>query len=370
MSVVRISTPPEPARSYDVIIEPGALDRLPGIVASVAASKRCAIVSDAVVADLLGDRVRRDMEGAGFSVDLLRFPAGEQAKNRESWGSVTDSVAARGLGRDDCIIALGGGVTCDLAGFVAATFLRGVGVVQVPTSLLSMVDAAVGGKTGLDTPAGKNLIGAFHQPAAVVVDPGTLATLPADHFRAGLAEAAKHGAIADPVYLDWIVANSEAIGAQDPAALEHLIRRSVEIKAEVVSADPRERGRRQVLNFGHTFAHALETWTGYRTLHGFAVGAGMVAAAEVGERAGITRSGVAERLREVLKGLHVPIRPNGVVPAERILDLARQDKKARQGRIRYTLLVDIGETARDPDGAWSIALDDALVGAVLRDLWE
>lgn len=370
MSVVRIRTPPEPGRSYDVIIEPGALDRLPEIVASAAGTKRCAIVSDAVVADLLGDRVRRDLQGAGFSVDLLRFPAGEQAKNRDSWGSVIDSLAGRGLGRDDCIIALGGGVTGDLAGFVAATFLRGVAVIQVPTSLLSMVDAAIGGKTGLDTPAGKNLIGAFHQPAVVVADPRTLGTLPADHFRAGLAEAVKHAAIADPGYLAWIASHAEAIGEQDPAALEHLIRRSVEIKAEVVSDDPLERGRRQVLNFGHTFAHALETWTGYRTLHGFAVGAGMVASAEVGERAGVTRPGVAGRLREVLEPLHVPIRPTGVVPAERILDLARQDKKAREGRIRYTLLADIGETAREADGAWTIALDDELVSAVLRDLWD
>jgi 3-dehydroquinate synthase len=370
LSRVRIDPRPQPAESYDVLIEPGALARLPAIVAGIAATKRCAIISDAVVADLLGDRVRRDLEGAGYAVDLLRFPAGEQAKTRDSWGAVIDSVASRGLGRDDIIIALGGGVTGDLAGFVAATFMRGVAVVQVPTSLLSMVDAAVGGKTGLDTPVGKNLIGAFHQPAVVVADPETLSSLPADHFRAGLAEALKHGAIADATYFEWIVANAGRLADQDTAALEHLIRRSVEIKAEVVSDDPLERGRRQILNFGHTFAHALETWTGYRTLHGFAVGMGMVAAAELGERVGVTEAGVADRLRGALGLLHVPDRPTGAVPAERILELARQDKKARGGTIRYALIADIGRVATAEDGGWSVPIGDEVVGAVLRDLWE
>ena len=369
MTRLRIDTPAEPPHAYDVLIEPGALDGLPDVVREFAPARRCAVISDAVVADILGERVRGALEAAGFAVELVRFPAGEQAKNRDNWGSVIDSVAGRGLTRDGCVIALGGGVTGDLAGFVAATFMRGVPVVQVPTSLLSMVDASVGGKTGLDTPAGKNLIGAFHQPAAVVVDPRVLATLPADHFRAGMAEAVKHGAIADAAYFDWIVAHAEALGGHDEAALVRLIRRSVEIKAEVVSEDPRERGRRQVLNFGHTFAHALETWTGYRTLHGFAVGAGMVAAAELGERAGITAAGTTDRLRSALQPLRVPERPDGVVPAERILDLARLDKKSREGKIRYTLLRTVGKTARGPDGAWSIPVDDGLVGVVLRELW-
>ena len=370
MNRVRVGTPPAPAGSYDVWIEPGILSRLPDIIREVTGSTRCVVISDAVVADVLGERVRRDLEGAGFAVDLLRFPAGEQAKNRESWGSVIDSVANRGLGRDDAIVALGGGVTGDLGGFVAATYMRGVALVQVPTTLLSMVDASIGGKTGLDTPVGKNLIGAFHQPAAVVVDPETLASLPADHFRAGLAEAVKHAAIADADYLDWISANAASIDAQEPAALEHLIRRSVEIKAEVVADDPLERDRRQVLNFGHTFAHALETWTGYRTLHGFAVAIGSAAAAELGERTGTSRPGTAGRLSEALSMLHLPLRPTGGVPAERILELARQDKKARGGAIRYVLLAGIGEVARGPDGGWSMPVDDGVVAAVLGELWQ
>ncbi|MEN8376889.1 MAG: 3-dehydroquinate synthase [Gemmatimonadota bacterium] len=369
MTRVRIDTPPVPAGSYDVLIEAGAFERLATLIAEIVSARHFAVISDAVVADLLGERVRKDLEDAGFTAELVRFPAGEQQKNRDSWGSVIDAVAGRGLGRDGCVVAVGGGVTGDLAGFVAASFMRGVPVIQVPTTLLSMVDASVGGKTGLDTPLGKNMIGAFHQPAAVIVDPRTLASLPADHFRAGLAEAVKHGAITDEPYLDWIVANAGPVGEHDEGALEELIRRSVEIKAAIVSADPTEQGPRQALNFGHTFAHALETWTGYRTLHGFAVGVGMVAAAEVGERAGITAPGTTDRLREALEPLHVPVRPTGVVPAERILDLARLDKKSREGRIRYTLLARLGQVARGSGGGWSVPLEDDLVAGVLRDLW-
>ena len=369
MSRILVSTPPRESLRYPVVVEPGGLDGLPALLEEAAPAARYAIVADAVVADLVGVRVRDLLEDAGLVADLVRFPAGEPHKTRESWGSVSDALVGRGVGRDGCIVALGGGVTGDLAGFVAATFMRGIPYVQVPTTLLAMVDAAVGGKTGVDTPAGKNMIGSFHQPRAVLMDPRVLATLPDDQFRSGLAETVKHGAIADASYLDWITGSADALLAQEEEALSRLITRSVEIKAEVVSEDPEEAGRRQILNFGHTLGHALEAWGGFRLPHGYAVGAGMVAAAEVGETLGVSRAGTAEALRDALGALKIPARPTGTVPPPRILDLARRDKKAREQRPRYILLAHVGEVARPDDGGWTFPVDDEQVAEVLERAW-
>ncbi|HUH14188.1 MAG TPA: 3-dehydroquinate synthase [Longimicrobiales bacterium] len=370
MSRIQVSTPARPSLQYPVVVEPGGLDGLPDLLREVAPASRYAVVADAVVADLVGVPVRDLLEGAGLVADLVRFPAGEPHKTRESWGSVSDALVGRGVGRDGCIVAVGGGVTGDLAGFVAATFMRGIPYVQVPTTLLAMVDAAVGGKTGVDTPAGKNLVGSFHQPRAVLMDPRVLATLPDDQFRSGLAETVKHGAIADAAYLEWITASADALLAQEEEPLTRLITRSVEIKAEVVSGDPEEAGRRQILNFGHTLGHALEAWGGFRLPHGYAVGAGMVAAAELGEALEVTRAGTAESLRETLASLKIPARPTGSVPPARILDLARRDKKARAQRARYILLAEVGQVARPDDGGWTFAVDDERVAEVLERAWS
>src|SRR5690606_4159708 len=199
----------------------------------------------------------------------------------------------RGFGRDCCVIALGGGVAGDIAGFVAATYMRGVPFVQLPTTLLAMIDASVGGKTGVDTAAGKNLVGAFHAPRIVIIDPLTLRTLPETELRSGLAEAVKHGAILDAAYFDWIADHVDDLLARDHAALEYLIARSVDLKANVVSEDPLESDRRAILNFGHTVGHALERCTNYRLPHGFAVSAGMCAEAALGQAAGFTNRGAA-----------------------------------------------------------------------------
>lgn len=369
MSRIVVRTPPRPALAYPVVVEAGGIERLPELLAEVAPASRYAVVADAVVADLVGVRVRDMLEGAGLAVDLVRFPAGEPHKTRESWGSVSDALVGRGVGRDGCILAVGGGVTGDLAGFVAATFMRGIACVQVPTTLLAMVDAAVGGKTGVDTPAGKNLVGSFHHPRAVLMDPRVLATLPDDQFRSGLAETVKHGAIADAAYLEWIRASAEALLARDEEALTRLITRSVEIKAEVVSEDPEEAGRRQILNFGHTLGHALEAWGGFLLPHGYAVGAGMVAAADLGESLGVTRAGTAQVLRDALGALKIPARPSGAVPPARILDLARRDKKVREQRPYYVLLEEIGVVARSEAEGWSFPIDDARVAEVLERAW-
>jgi 3-dehydroquinate synthase len=362
---LRISPPPAPPSDYDVVVKPGVLAELPALLAEVAPAHRYAVVADATVAGLYGERVMSGLAGAGLDAELVMFPAGEQHKTRESWAALTDALLERRFGRDGCVVALGGGVTGDLAAFVAATYMRGIPVVQVPTTLLAMVDASIGGKTGVDAPAGKNLVGAFHHPRAVIMDPEVLQTLPDVEFRAGLVEAVKHGAIADAGYFWGIEEAAERIFSRDPVALTRLVERSVEIKAGVVAEDPYERGARKALNFGHTVGHALETLRGYSLPHGFAVAIGMVAEAEVGEAAGITEPGTAEALRRVLTRLGLPVELPADVPAEAILATARLDKKARQSRIRYTLLARLGAVARMPDGDWSMPVEDDVVVAVL-----
>ncbi|HEX6940043.1 MAG TPA: 3-dehydroquinate synthase [Longimicrobiales bacterium] len=365
MSGIRITVPPPAAADYDVVVEPGSLDRLGEHVAEAAPAHRYAILADAAVAGAYGERARAALERAGLRADVFPFEAGESRKTRETWAALTDALLDAGLGRDGAVIGLGGGVTGDLAGFVAATYMRGVPIVQVPTSLLAMVDASVGGKTGVDSPHGKNLIGAFHQPRRVVIDPDVLVTLPDRELRCGLAEAVKHGAIADADYLAWIEAHADALLARDPAAMTALVRRSVEIKAAFVAADPLETGARKALNFGHTVGHALEAAAGYGMPHGFAVAIGMVAEAEAGEGAGITAPGTAATLRRVLTRLGLPTVPPAGLEADRLLALMRRDKKARAARPRFTLLERPGAVARPPDGDWAHALDEAAVRRAL-----
>ncbi|HKG95018.1 MAG TPA: 3-dehydroquinate synthase family protein, partial [Gemmatimonadaceae bacterium] len=254
--------------SYTVIIEPGSLDSIGEVARRTAPAHRYVVITDDRVGPIYAARVRAAM-GAG-RVDVLSVPAGEAHKTRESWARLTDEMLAAGAGRDTTVIALGGGVVGDLAGFVAATFMRGVPVIQLPTTLLAMIDSSIGGKTGVDTPAGKNLVGAFHRPAAVIADPLTLTTLPPSQLRAGLAEAIKHGAIVDAEYFERLRADADAL--VDPARagggrMRDVIARSVEIKAEVVRRDEREGGLRKILNFGHTIGHAVESLSGYALLH-------------------------------------------------------------------------------------------------------
>src|SRR5215210_7555247 len=260
--------------SYPVYVQSGALARLPQIIQELLPDRRIALIADARVHSLY----RSGQWGsAPWEGETLTFEPGEKSKTRESWAELTDQLTERGFGRDAGLVALGGGVTGDLAGFVAATYMRGIPYLQVPTTVLAMLDASVGGKTGVDTPRGKNLVGAFHPPAAVIADPKTLETLPEREYRSGLAEAVKHGLIADAAYLEWIESNADAITKRDSRALVHLVRRSVEIKARIVSDDERETGRRAILNAGHTLAHALEQDSGYQISHGEAVGLGLIA---------------------------------------------------------------------------------------------
>jgi 3-dehydroquinate synthase len=352
------------ALPYPVHVAAGALDLLPDAVRGAGASRRAAVVTDSEVGPRYGAQV---MSLLGLGRDtLFTIPAGEEHKTRETWARLTDELLARGFGRDTTIVALGGGVVGDLAGFVAATFMRGVPVVQVPTTLLAMVDASVGGKTGVDTGAGKNLVGAFHQPSAVVIDPRVLRTLPEAHMRAGFAEIVKHGVIADAAYFEEsrrVVRALSLAEAADVETLTTLIRRSVEIKAGIVARDEREAGLRKVLNFGHTIAHAVEAATQFRTLHGQAVAIGMVAEARIAERLGIGAHGTASAIEAVCVAAGLSTHPPDVA-VDALLGYTRADKKARRGRVEYALPARIGAMAGGEDG-WSIAVDDDTVRAVL-----
>lgn len=327
--------------TYAVHVGRGLLDRAGEIVREAAPAHRYAIIADANVAPLYAPRLR-DVMGAA-STELFTVPAGEAHKTREQWAALTDALLAAGFGRDTTILALGGGVIGDLAGFVAATYMRGIAFVQLPTTLLAMIDASVGGKTGVDTQAGKNLVGAFHRPRAVIADPSLLATLPSNHLRAGVAEAVKHGAIADAAYYDRIDdALPALLAATSGDAMRALIVRSVEIKASIVLQDEREGGIRRNLNFGHTVGHAIESESGYRLLHGEAISIGMVLEAQLGERLGVTEAGTARRLRDTLTHAELPVSIPKGLDAQRILSATRSDKKARAGVTEYALVSQIG----------------------------
>lgn len=366
---LEVRVPTTGGEAYRVHVAPGLLDRLGELCASEAPAHRYAVIADETVAGLYGERAVASLEATG-EAELHTFPAGEGSKTRETWARLTDALLAAGHGRDSAVVGLGGGVTVDLAGFVAATFLRGVPVVQVPTSLLAMVDASVGGKAGTNTAAGKNLVGAFHQPRLVVADTATLATLDEAHVAAGLAEAVRSAAVGDPGLFAWMEDAAAAGLVDDADRLARLVRASVGVKAAVVAEDPLEEGRREVLNFGHTVGHALERLSGWELLHGRAVAAGMRVEARMGEAAGVTEPGTADRLAALLDRCGHRDRPERDVDAAAVLRAAASDKKAREGALRWVLLERVGRVARTGDGAWARPLSGGhelrLLGDALR----
>jgi 3-dehydroquinate synthase len=328
---------------------------------------RYVVIADSGVAPLLGDRVREAAAGVA-PTDLVTFPAGEWNKTREMWAHLSDELLKRRVGRDGAIIALGGGVTGDLAGFVAATYLRGVPYVQVPTTLLAMIDSSIGGKTGVDVPAGKNLIGSFHQPRAVLADVETLVTLPPIQLSAGMAEALKHGVVADAHYFEWLVEARRAIKQKDLDVMARVVVRSVEIKAAVVAGDERERGIRAILNFGHTIGHALEAVSGFELLHGEAVGLGMAAEARLAHLVGIADQSLGRMIAEALEAFDLPVRPNTVAPVSELLDIMATDKKSRAETVRFALPERIGTMARGEGGEWTIAVPRDAIERVMEEL--
>jgi len=327
-------------RSYPILIGPKLLGDA-AVLDEVVHARDVLVVTNDTVAPLYLERVVRALAGRRVAHEVL--PDGERYKTLDTLARVFDALVERRLNRDACIAALGGGVVGDIAGFAAACYQRGVDCVQFPTTLLAQVDSSVGGKTGVNHPGGKNLIGAFHQPRAVVSDTDTLATLPPRELRAGLAEVIKVALAADPVFLGWIEAHLEALLALEPGAVAHAVRRSCELKAAIVAEDEREHGRRALLNLGHTFGHAIETAAGYgEWLHGEAVGAGMLMAADLSRRLGWIDAADVERVRVLLARAGLPVEPPRI-GAARALALMGLDKKVLAGRLRLVLMRRLGE---------------------------
>lgn len=345
-------------RDYDVRVEPGGLPRLAGHCVRAAPAHRYALILDSQVARLYRTTALDSFRQLDVRADAFDFPAGEWNKTRETWAALSDRLAREGFGRDSAVVALGGGVTGDVAGFVAATYMRGIPVIQVPTTVLAMLDSSVGGKTGLDTEIGKNLIGAFHHPALVLIDPAVLETLPRQQRAAGLAEAVKTAAILDSPLWDWIEAHAPSLVDGDIEALTTLVGRVVACKIDVVSADPLESDLRAVLNFGHTVGHALEALEGYTLLHGEAVAAGMRVESRLGEALGVTETGTAERVEALLAACELDRAWETERRREEVVDAMRGDKKIRGGCIRCVFLRRIGEVAADAEGRHTHELDD------------
>ncbi len=341
-----------PCGRYDILLGDGRLPAAPAWQGLPRAA-RALIVSNPTVDAAYGSALQAALAPHYAGIDRLRLPEGEAHKDWASLERIFDHLLAQGCDRKTVLFALGGGVVGDMTGFAAATYMRGVPFVQVPTTLLAQVDSSVGGKTAINHPRGKNMIGAFYQPARVVCDLATLDTLPPRELAAGLAEVIKYGPIADLAFLDWIEANLPALLARDRAVLAQAVRRSCEIKARVVGADERESGLRAILNFGHTFGHAIETGLGYGAwLHGEAVGCGMALAADLSAELGLVPAQFAERLARLIAAGGLPV----VAPpmaGERWLELMRIDKKAEGGELRFVLIESPGRAAgrAAPDAA-------------------
>ncbi|HXH84340.1 MAG TPA: 3-dehydroquinate synthase [Candidatus Tectomicrobia bacterium] len=347
------------ARSYTIVVEAGALATVGARLRDLGVGRRVALVTDPAVGARHGATVRKSLEGAGFAVTAVEVPEGEAAKMLAVAARCWDALLDAGLDRTSTVLALGGGAVNDLAGFVAATYMRGVHFVTVPTTVLAQVDAAIGGKTAIDHPRAKNLIGAFHQPRLVVADPAVLVTLGARDFRSGMAEVVKHGIVLDAQYFEEVERSAAALLARDVATLERVIAGSCRLKAGVVERDERESELRHVLNYGHTLGHALEAATGYaRWTHGEAVALGIVAEADVARRLGLCDAATARRQADALAALGLPTR-SGPLDVDEVLAAMGRDKKGRDGRIPFVLAPRLGSFAlvHDvPEGAVRDAL--------------
>ena len=329
-------------RSYPIFIGAGLIDG--DQIARFVPSSRAVIVSNTTVAPLYAERLTQALEAADKHVDLIALPDGEQYKNLETLERIYDFLMEKQVDRKTTLIALGGGVIGDITGFAAASFQRGVPFIQVPTTLLAQVDSSVGGKTGVNHPRGKNMIGAFYQPRCVLADTASLDTLPDRELSAGLAEVIKYGLLWDEDFLDWIETNIGALRQRDKGALTEAIRQSCLIKAEIVRQDEREGGIRALLNLGHTFGHAIEAGMGYgRWLHGEAVGAGMCMAADLSRRLDLIDTPTVQRIETLVESAGLPTRAPAELATDRLRELMDSDKKVEDGRLRLVLLGRLGQ---------------------------
>jgi 3-dehydroquinate synthase len=351
-AVVQVS---HAAGRYPVFVEPGLLAGLPSLAAELMPGRRLVVITDRTVARALKNPL---------DIPTLVVAPGESSKSRARWSALTDRMLDLGYGRDAGVLAIGGGVVGDLAGFVASTYLRGVPWLSVPTSLLAMVDASVGGKTGVNVHQGKNLVGSFHPPVAVVADPQVLGTLHAEHLGAGLTEALKHGLVAEAEYFEWIDHHAEALLARDEDLLTRLISRSVSIKAAIVADDEQEKGRRAILNAGHTVAHAIERVSDYTVLHGNAVAIGLVTEALLAHRLGLAERALAPTIRLALERLDRPTMLEPGWDDESLLDAMRIDKKNRGDSLRFALPSAVGVMAGSTSN-WTVPVSPDMVRVVL-----
>jgi 3-dehydroquinate synthase len=365
MVKVRVPISEQRDASYDILIGRGLLGEVAQLVKGACPAARYAVITDSHVVKLYGDQLVARCHDATLHAELFEFPAGEWNKTRETWASLSDRMLARQFGRDCAVVALGGGVVGDVAGFVAATYLRGVPYVQVPTTLLAMIDSSIGGKTGVDVPTGKNLLGAFHQPRLVIGDLDTLRSLPPVHRAAGMAEAVKHGAIADSEYFAFLEDCQPAVAAQETDVLERVVRRSVEIKAEIVAADEREAGRRAILNFGHTVGHAIEATGKFAVLHGEAVAIGMAYESRLAEALGVAHRGTADRIGRLLERYGLPLELPETATPDALVAAMRLDKKAREGAVRFALPRTVGAMHGDARTGWTVVAPDDVLRSVL-----
>ena len=350
-----------PHHRYQVRIGPGELDRLGEAVREVAPHRLGAAILDEGIETTHGRAAARSLDAAGYDTTVGVFTPSEGKKSLGSVRSLYDVLLNHHLERRSPVVAVGGGITGDTVGFVAATYLRGVPFVQCPTTLLAMVDASVGGKVGVNVPQGKNLIGAFHQPALVICDIATLQTLPDRQLRNGLAECVKHGMIRDPALFDWIDERAVDLLARDEATLTELVERNVRIKAAVVMEDEKETGVRAHLNFGHTFAHAIEAATEYGKIqHGEAVALGMVAATGLATDLGMVETKVLRRLVDLLQKLGLPVYHEALPPTGKLMAAMRSDKKVRDAKVRLVLPTRLGE----------VVLRDDVNDAEIAAAWE
>jgi 3-dehydroquinate synthase len=329
-------------RSYPIRISSGLLEKIGIDLHERNIGAKYGVISDDRVAALYGSRFMQSLNAAGIRAELITFPSGEASKHLQTVAALSSELAQRGFDRKDALIALGGGVTGDITGFLASIYLRGIPFVQVPTTLLSQVDSSVGGKTGVDIPEGKNLVGTFYQPKAVYIDLDVLQTLPVDELRGGLAEVIKYGVIHDAEFFAFLEQNREAIFALNQDVLVRLIARCCEIKAWVVEQDEREGGLRRILNFGHTIGHAVEAASGFRLIHGYAVAIGMCAAAELAVRTGCLAAEEAERICRLVAAYGLPTTIPADLDQEAIRKYLLTDKKTVGGRVFYVLPERIG----------------------------
>ncbi|MGM3307672.1 3-dehydroquinate synthase [Anabaena sp. WFMT] len=335
-----------PEKSYEIAVAPGSLDKLGEQMASLQLGKKVLLVSNPMIFKHYGERAIASLQNAGFEVTSYNLPPGERYKTLNSIQKIYDIALENRLERSSTMVALGGGVVGDMTGFAAATWLRGINVVQVPTSLLAMVDSAIGGKTGVNHPHGKNLIGAFHQPRLVLIDPEVLKTLPAREFRAGMAEVIKYGVIWDAELFTQLEASKhlDQLRYVKSDLINYILTHSCQAKADVVTKDEKESGLRAILNYGHTIGHAVESLTEYRLLkHGEAVGIGMVAAGEIAVKLALWQKADTERQNALIKKAGLPTQLPAGLDTEAIIDALQLDKKVKSGKVRFVLPTQIGE---------------------------